>query len=133
MRHRWGWSAQGRARRPRLHDARHTFAVSRLVRWYEEGADVGQKPLALSTYLGHAKVTDAYWHLTGVPELMAIASRRFEYLARAPQEARHSRHCCRISFSVAWLPSGGRAHTRLPATATRISQVELAAGADLHA
>jgi integrase len=86
MRRRLGWSTQGRVRRPRLHDARHTFAVRRLLRWYEEGADVGQKILALSTYLGHAKVTDTYWYLTGVPELMAIASRRFERLDRLPQE-----------------------------------------------
>jgi len=85
MRRRLGWSAQGRARRPRLHDARHTFAVRRLVRWYAEGVDVGQKILALSTYLGHAKVTDTYWYLTGIPELMAIASQRFEHLAQ-PQE-----------------------------------------------
>lgn len=78
MRRRLHWSAQGRARRPRLHDARHTFAVRRLLRWYQEGADVGQKILALSTYLGHAKVTDTYWYLTGVPELLAVASQRFE-------------------------------------------------------
>jgi hypothetical protein len=32
----------------------------------------------LSTYVGHAKVTDTYWYLTGVPELMAIAAQRFE-------------------------------------------------------
>ena len=57
---------------------RHTFAVRRLLRWYEEGADIGQKMLALSTYLGHARISDTYWYLTGVPELMAIASKRFE-------------------------------------------------------
>jgi integrase len=86
IRHRLGWSAQGRARRPRLHDCRHTFTVRRLVRWYDEGADVGQKILALSNYLGHAKVTDTYWYLTGVPELMAIASQRFERLTQHQQE-----------------------------------------------
>lgn len=78
IRRRLGWTAQGRARRPRIHDTRHTFAVRRLLRWYEEGADLGQKVLALSTYLGHANVTDTYWYLTGVPELLAIASQRFE-------------------------------------------------------
>jgi integrase len=87
MRCRLCWSAQGRARRPRIHDARHTFAVRRLLRWYEEGADIGQKILALSTYLGHAKVTDTYWYLTGVPELMAIASQRFEHLAQQRPES----------------------------------------------
>lgn len=86
IRRRLGWTAQGRARRPRIHDTRHTFAVRRLQRWYEEGVDVGQKMLALSTYLGHAKVTDTYWYLTGVPELLAIASQRFERQAQQPQE-----------------------------------------------
>jgi integrase len=87
IRRRLGWSSQGRARRPRMHDARHTFTVRRLLRWYEEGADVGQKILALSTHLGHAKVTDTYWYLTGVPELMAIASQRFERLALQQERA----------------------------------------------
>ncbi len=82
IRQRLGWSAQGRARRPRIHDLRHTFAVRRLLCWYEEGAELEQRLLALSTYLGHAHVTDTYWYLTGVPELMAIAAHRFERYAR---------------------------------------------------
>jgi hypothetical protein len=36
---------------------------------------------ALSTYVGHAKVSDTYWYLTGVPDLMAIAGQRFEVFA----------------------------------------------------
>jgi hypothetical protein len=42
---------------------------------------------ALSTYLGHAKVSDTYWYLTGVSELMAITAARFERFAaeRRPQ------------------------------------------------
>jgi hypothetical protein len=34
--------------------------------------------LALSTYVGHMQVTDTYWYLTGIPELMTIAAQRFE-------------------------------------------------------
>ena len=34
--------------------------------------------LALATYVGHAKVSDTYWYLTGVPDLMAVAGRNFE-------------------------------------------------------
>jgi hypothetical protein len=30
--------------------------------------------LALSTYLGHAKISNTYWYLTGVPELMALCA-----------------------------------------------------------
>jgi integrase len=86
IRQRLGWSAQGRARRPRIHDLRHSFAVRRLLCWYAEGAELEHKLLALSTYLGHAHVTDTYWYLSGVPELMAIAAHRFERYARHEQE-----------------------------------------------
>lgn len=82
LRDRLGWTAQGRARRPRIMDLRHTFAVRRLLRWYQDGADVDRKILALATYLGHSRVTDTYWYLSAVPELMAIASQRFERFAR---------------------------------------------------
>ena len=40
--------------------------------------------LALSTYLGHAKISNTYWYLTGVPELMALAGNKFERYAEAP-------------------------------------------------
>jgi integrase len=81
LRRRLGWSAEGRARRPRIHDLRHTFVVRRLQRWYEQGVDVDRRMAHLATYLGHAKVTDTYWYLTAVPELMAITARRFERFA----------------------------------------------------
>lgn len=89
LRARLGWTAQGRARRPRVHDFRHSFAVGRLLRWYQEGADVDHKILSLATYLGHAKVSDTYWYLSAVPELMAITSQRFERFANSEQE-KHS-------------------------------------------
>jgi len=86
LRKHLGWTAHGRARRPRIHDLRHTFAVRRLLRWYEDGAAVDRKIQALATYLGHAKVTDTYWYLSAVPELMAITSQRFERFARREQD-----------------------------------------------
>jgi integrase len=86
IRQRLGWTAEGRAGRPRIHDLRHRFAVRRLLAWYQEGADLERKLLALSTYLGHAKVSDTYWYLTGVPELLAIAAHRFEQYATAGKE-----------------------------------------------
>ena len=79
IRRRLGWTADGRARRPRIMDLRHSFAVRRVLGWYQqERADLNRKLLALSVYLGHAHVSDSYWYLTGVPELMAIAAERFE-------------------------------------------------------
>jgi integrase len=74
-----GW--RGRDKKPRVHDFRHTFAVRRLLKWYEEGANLDQKILALSTYLGHVQVTDTYWYLSAVPELLAIVSDKFENFA----------------------------------------------------
>ena len=68
-------------RAPRIHDARHTFACQNLLRWYHRGVDVNHAMLMLSTYLGHKKVTGTYWYLTGIPELMAVAARRFQQFA----------------------------------------------------
>jgi integrase len=81
-----GWTAQGRARVPRIHDIRHTFVVRRVLAWYEEGHDIDGKILALATYLGHVRVSDTYWYLSAVPELLAATSRRFEHFARNREE-----------------------------------------------
>ena len=40
--------------------------------WHEQGVDIDQRMLALSTYLGHVKISNTYWYLTGVPELMGL-------------------------------------------------------------
>jgi len=85
LRERLAWSSSGRARSPRIHDLRHTFAVRRLVRWYEEGVDVDCKLLALATYLGHAKITEMYWYLSAVPELLAVTATRFEHFAQGEE------------------------------------------------
>ena len=69
----------------RARHRRHSFAVRRLLTWYREGVDVEQAILSLSTYLGHAKVTDTYWYLTGVPELLALAGSRFEQFSAPTQ------------------------------------------------
>jgi len=63
---------------PRLHDFRHRVAVRTLVRWYRSGQDVERQLPMLSTYLGHAHVSDTYWYLTACPELMGLAVKRLE-------------------------------------------------------
>lgn len=73
---------------PRIHDFRHTFAVTRLLRWYEEGREIGNKIAYLSTYLGHANVTDTYWYLTACPALLAITVARFERFGQSSEGAR---------------------------------------------
>ena len=56
--------------------------------WHAQGADIDHQMLALSTYLGHAMVTNTYWYLTGVPQLMAVAAEKFEPLTQV-LEVRH--------------------------------------------
>lgn len=63
---------------PRLHDLRHRFAVTTLVHWYQTGVDVEKRLPVLSTYLGHAHVTDTYWYLSAIPELLALTKDRLE-------------------------------------------------------
>jgi len=82
LRERLGWRARGHHAAPRIRDLRHTFICHRLIAWYREGIDVDKAILALSTYVGHTQVTDTYWYVTGVPELMGIAAQRFERLAQ---------------------------------------------------
>jgi integrase/recombinase XerD len=77
-----GWQPRGDYRHHRLHDFRHSFIVRSMLRFYEQGIDVDRAVLALSTYVGHAKVSDTYWYFTGIPELMAIAAERFERYAQ---------------------------------------------------
>jgi len=52
--------------------------VRRMLAWHADGIDIDQAMLALSTYVGHAMVTNTYWYLTAVPELMALAAAKFE-------------------------------------------------------
>lgn len=81
LRRRLGWVDRGSHGTTRIHDLRHSFAVRRLVLWHEQGVDMSQRMLALSTYLGHVKVSNTYWYLTGVPELMSLIGQRFERFA----------------------------------------------------
>jgi integrase/recombinase XerD len=63
---------------PRLHDLRHRFAVTTLVRWYRAGDDAERRLPVLSAYLGHVHVSDTYWYLSAWPELMREAMTRLE-------------------------------------------------------
>lgn len=63
---------------PRIHDLRHTFAVNTLIKWHRDGGTTQQRLPLLSTYLGHAKVSDTYWYLTAVPELMVAVNKHLE-------------------------------------------------------
>jgi integrase len=75
---RLGLRPPGARKGPRIHDLRHRFAVSTLLRWYREGRRVDPLLPVLSTYLGHVFITGTYWYLTCTPELMEAAGARLE-------------------------------------------------------
>ncbi len=62
--------ANERTRAPRIHDLRHRFAVRALERARGDRHRIAEQVLALSTYLGHAHVSDTYWYLHATPHLM---------------------------------------------------------------
>jgi len=65
-------------RRPRIHDFRHTFAVHRMISWYQANADVQKLLPLLSVYMGHVRLSSTTTYLTMTPELLGIANMRFE-------------------------------------------------------
>ena len=63
---------------PRIHDFRHRFAVQTLLLWYRNDIDPRQHIHQLSAYLGHVHVSDTYWYLSSVPELLQLAAQRLQ-------------------------------------------------------
>jgi integrase len=82
---RFLWQARishgGRGHGPRVHDLRHTFAVSYLRSWFARGDDVGALLPVLQTYMGHSTPadTDYYLRLTAesYPHITAQIQRVF--------------------------------------------------------
>ena len=64
--------------RPRLMDFRHTFAVRGLENCPHSRDQAGRHMLALSTYLGHAKIEHTFYYLEQTPELMTDIAHRLE-------------------------------------------------------
>jgi integrase len=62
---------------PRLHDLRHTFAVSRVATWYQEGRNIDSLLPRLSTYLGHVSVDNTRSYLVANGTLLQYAAARF--------------------------------------------------------
>ena len=72
----------------RVHDLRHTFAVHRLVQWYQNGEDVQAKLPILSQYLGHVDIAYTQKYLSLIPELCGAAMERFYEYAVSLKEAK---------------------------------------------
>lgn len=71
-------------RGPRLHDLRYRFAMGTLLRWYRTDRDIEAHLPELTTYLGHGHVADTYWYLSATPELLQLATQRWERELRKP-------------------------------------------------
>lgn len=69
----------------RPYEFRHAFAVHRLTAWAVAGVDVHAKLPWLSAYLGHLNVLGTEVYLKATPQLLELASSRFE------QHLRHAR------------------------------------------
>jgi len=81
--------------RPRVYDVRHTFALTRVLQWYREGADLQAKLPLLATYMGHVDVLSTQVYLTSTAELLRETSQRFEQafggvFAAVPQGVSHA-------------------------------------------
>jgi integrase len=64
--------------RPRIHDLRHSFAVSSLLDAYTRDRDIDRRLTLLATYLGHRSPAGTYWYLSAAPELLAAALERLD-------------------------------------------------------
>jgi integrase/recombinase XerD len=71
----------------RPYEFRHAFAVHRLTAWAIEGADVHAKLPWLSAYLGHLNLLGTEIYLKATPQLLELASQRFEQRARGKRRA----------------------------------------------
>ena len=82
--------APDRARAPRIHDIRHTFATRALERCATERRAVSRHFVALSTYLGHVDIKQTYWYLEATPELMTDIAVAAETLTGGGERRRQS-------------------------------------------
>jgi integrase/recombinase XerD len=76
------WQVRGDYVAHRCRDIRHTFIVRNIMKILRGGHEFWSFSLSLATYVGHDKIEDTYWYMTGVPELMEIAGQRFRKFAR---------------------------------------------------
>lgn len=67
----------------RPYEFRHAFAVHRLTAWARDGVDIHAKLPLLSAYLGHQSLIGTEMYLKATPQLLELASSRFEQHLRA--------------------------------------------------
>jgi integrase/recombinase XerD len=63
-------------------DLRHTFASRALERCPDGRENIGRHMLALTTYMGHARVQSTYWYLQRTPQLLGDIAQACETFVR---------------------------------------------------
>lgn len=69
---------EGRGKGPRLHDLRHSYAILRMMLWYEQGADLGARLPILATYLGHVGLSSSQYYLRLTEDLIGVVLGRYQ-------------------------------------------------------
>jgi site-specific recombinase XerD len=77
---------------PCLHDLRHTFAMHRLLAWYQDGLNINARLPMLATYMGHVNIRSTQVYLQPTAELLEQVSNRFHdhYLRTIASKGGHS-------------------------------------------
>ena len=83
---RLGITASSHLRRPRLHDLRFYFANQVMANCPHEHGGISRHMLALTTYLGHSKVSDSYWYLEASPQLLSSIADECESFVTGDQQ-----------------------------------------------
>ena len=68
----------GAGKGPRLHDLRHSYAVHRMLLWYEQHADLSAKLPLLATYLGHVNLSSSQYYLRLTEDLLSEVTSRYQ-------------------------------------------------------
>lgn len=68
----------GPGKGPRLHDLRHSYTILRMMRWYEQGADLNAKLPVLSTCLGHVGLASSQHYIRLTKDLLNGVLGRYE-------------------------------------------------------
>ena len=83
---RLGITASSHSRRPRLHDLRFYFANQVMANCPHEHGGISRHMLALTTYLGHCKISDSYWYLEASPQLLSSVADECESFVTGDQQ-----------------------------------------------
>jgi integrase len=73
-----GIPSEERGKRFRLHDLRHSYAILRMMLWYEQGADLGARLPLLATYLGHVGLSSSQYYLRLTEDLLGVVLNRYQ-------------------------------------------------------